>query len=345
MPLAYGQLMMGTEWMDGGKAENVSTRVPTSSRLRAALRRAATMNDVIRKRSMAGSKARFIKKDREAVASTVGTIMALLVFLAFLSLFTNSYMPVWMEDNEREHMNEVMNQFGEMKSRVDSLVLNSELAGGTMNSVYVPLALGSSGIPVFASPTAGQLAYVPQTSGESDMSLAFNSTIGDGIVEEGGGMLEFYAPNRYYVQQWVTYENGALIIKQEDGQVVRAYPNLNIQKTGDMYSISFTQVDLTGVSNTRGGTGSMGVNIEMIHMESQEYIISDGIIMMDMHTLNRDAWMGYFIETFEDHGLVEGTHYEQLWEDPADENHLVVKLMNVSTMDYARAVVSMSLEM
>jgi hypothetical protein len=345
MPLAYGQYMMGTKRMSEGKAENVSTPVPTSPRLRTALGRATTMNDVIRKRSMAGSKARFIKKDREAVASTVGTIMALLVFLAFLSLFTNSYMPVWMEDNEREHMNEVMNQFGEMKSRVDSLVLNSELAGGTMNSVYVPLTLGSSGIPVFASPTAGQLAYVPQTSSESGTSLTFNSTIGDGIVEEGGGMLEFYAPNRYYVQQWVTYENGALIMKQDDGQVVRAYPNLNIQKAGNEYALSFTQVDLIGVNTTRGGTGSMGVNIEMIYMESQEYTISDGIIMWDMHTLNRDAWVGFLEETFGDHGLVEGTHYEQPWEDPADESHLVVKLMNVSTMDYARAVVSMSLEM
>ena len=145
------------------------------------------MNDGKRKRPLAGSKGKFIKRDREAVASTVGTIMALLVFLAFLSLFTNSYMPIWMEDNEREHMNEVMNQFGEIKSKVDSLVLNSQITGQTSYSVFVPMTLGSNGIPVFASATAGQLAYVPQEGTESDISFSFNSTIGDGIVESGGG--------------------------------------------------------------------------------------------------------------------------------------------------------------
>ena len=47
------------------------------------------------------SRVALLKKDRQGVASTVGTIMALLVFLAFMALITNTYVPAWMMDNER----------------------------------------------------------------------------------------------------------------------------------------------------------------------------------------------------------------------------------------------------
>src|SRR4030067_2868702 len=55
----------------------------------------------------------------EGVASTVGTIMALLVFLTFLSLITNQYVPVWMKDSEAGHMGEALGQIGEFKSDID----------------------------------------------------------------------------------------------------------------------------------------------------------------------------------------------------------------------------------
>jgi len=50
--------------------------------------------------------------DDDGVASTVGTIMALLVFLTFLSLITNQYVPVWMKDSEAGHMGEALGQLG-----------------------------------------------------------------------------------------------------------------------------------------------------------------------------------------------------------------------------------------
>ena len=46
-------------------------------------------------------KSKFLKKDREAVASVVGTIMALLVFLTFMSLFIGTYVPIWMKDKQK----------------------------------------------------------------------------------------------------------------------------------------------------------------------------------------------------------------------------------------------------
>ncbi len=64
-------------------------------------------------KGMAGLKRR-LNGSEQGVATTVGTIMALLIFLSILSLITQQYVPVWMEDNEAYHMDEVKGQFADL---------------------------------------------------------------------------------------------------------------------------------------------------------------------------------------------------------------------------------------
>src|SRR4030067_2659533 len=64
----------------------------------------------------------------EGVASTVGTIMALLVFLTFLSHITNQYVPVWMKDSEAGHMGEVHGQIGKNKRDIYHTILGAQTA-------------------------------------------------------------------------------------------------------------------------------------------------------------------------------------------------------------------------
>jgi hypothetical protein len=115
----------------------------------------------IRSAFSASSRSKFIKKDKEGVASTVGTIMALLVFLTFLTLFTNTYIPIWMKENEKNHMDVVLNQFGDLKGKVDSLVVNAQVTGRPTINMYQPITLGLM-VPVFATATAGYLFLKPE---------------------------------------------------------------------------------------------------------------------------------------------------------------------------------------
>ncbi|HYM39678.1 MAG TPA: hypothetical protein VEY12_05985, partial [Thermoplasmata archaeon] len=57
---------------------------------------------------------RDLRRDERGVASTVGTIMALLVFLTFLSLIVNQYVPVWMKDSEAAHMDSAVGQLADV---------------------------------------------------------------------------------------------------------------------------------------------------------------------------------------------------------------------------------------
>jgi hypothetical protein len=290
------------------------------------------------------------KRDEEGVASTVGTIMALLVFLTFLTLFTNSYVPVWMIDNERSHMNQAMDQFGGIKGKVDDLVVMAEVTGKTDLNMYGPVTLGANGIPVFASPTAGELIYSPYGVGNSTVTLNFAYTLnGKSFVlnDLSGGMLQLYAPNRYYVQQWVAYENGAIIVKQLDGQIIRGVPSLEVVKTASdsKLNVSWTQVALTGINSTLAGTATAGINIDMIYLDSQIY--DNGPTGMDVtmtfKTLYGKAWYNYLTNYLSgvtnvgslDYWVTHATNYDTV----------TLRLNDTGYFNYNKAIVQMTVNL
>ena len=110
-----------------------------------------------------------LRVDESGVASTVGTIMALLVFLTFLSLIVNQYVPVWMKDTEASHMSGAFGQFGTFKGSVDLQMLAALMAQNAgvhyiPITTFSPVTLGVDGVPIFSSPTQGELS-VNQASG------------------------------------------------------------------------------------------------------------------------------------------------------------------------------------
>ena len=251
------------------------------------------------------SRIRCIRRDEDGVASVIGTIMALLIFLTFMSMFVNTYIPIWMKENERLHMNEVQNQMGEVKGKIDNLIVNAQVTGTSMVNTYEPLSMGADGIPLFASPTAGAVILKPTGTTTTGIQAIFNSTA-NGITakvdETGGGKLEFYAPNRYYVGQWLAYENGALIVKQDAGEAMKATPSLEITRSGGVFNIVFTQIDLLGTNSTMAGTGVAGVNINLIYLDTQKYTVPNNLVgqnttVLKINTVYNTAFVDFMNKT------------------------------------------------
>src|SRR5438094_10400415 len=84
--------------------------------------------------------------------------MALLVFLTFLSVIVNQYVPIWMKDSEASHMNTALGQFGGIKGDIDLQMLAAE-ASADAGTLHIPVTtatainLGVDGVPSFSSPT------------------------------------------------------------------------------------------------------------------------------------------------------------------------------------------------
>lgn len=304
----------------------------------------------------------------EGVAATVGTIMALLVFLTFFGMFTNQFVPVWMSDNESTHMSEAVAQFTTLKSSLDLSIANNANSRIAPTPVSVPITLSSAGIPVFAAATAGVLYYVPEGEDvKSSISLTYTYRSSNGNLMTlspatsndvlAGGDLELYCPNRYFVEQRLIYENGAVILNQTDGEFVIAGPQMLIRDVGTTASPSriflFTQVALQGSTVTIGGTGSKLIGANLLYADTKEFSNDVGTgsdLTINMTTLHGWAWYRYFNSTLTGADMVNGTDFSM----PFPELHsfsdktlnyytFTVTIHNVKVLDHTKATVKMTI--
>ena len=251
----------------------------------------------------------------EGVASTVGTIMALMVFLAFLSMFTNQYVPVWMEENEASHMNVVYGQFATLKQSVDLQIQAGLILGSSPVQIFSPIKLGADGIPMFAAPTPGYLS-VYRSSSYDNVSFSFNASASIVNYESyTGGTIKMFAPNRYYVEQELAYENDALILKQPDGQYMKANPQFVVNPSGAYsYHISYAQLDIRGDDNSYVGYGTRGVQTTLKAASSTTFTnITAGshpYLCINHTTWYEGAWNSSFNYTLAEAGMVYGTPAE-----------------------------------
>ncbi len=250
---------------------------------------------------------RDLRRDERGVASTVGTIMALLVFLTFLSLIVNQYVPVWMKDSEGAHMDTVVGQFADVKGAIDFQVLGLLLgqnAGG--GAVFVPspaatsVTLGVDGVPIFSSPTSGLLTSSPD---QGPWSVSFQYCINvngvcrlTSVVQNASGQIDLNVANRYYPPGDVVYENGAVIRSQPDGQIVRAAPIFQVTHSSTNLSVAFELVNLYNAGSSAGTTTQI-VDTNVFGVNQQTY----GSLTTSLNVTHTSAyglaWFNFFNST------------------------------------------------
>ena len=194
--------------------------------------------------------------------------MALLVFLTFLSLIVNQYVPVWMKDSESAHMNTALGQFSQFKSSVDLQMLAVRSAQEQRRqhvpvTAFAPVTLGIDGVPIFTSPTPGTLETLPN---EAPWNVWFRKTLAGTtyeVNESSSGVVRLSVSNRYFVAQDIIYENGAVIRAQRDGQFVRVEPPILADLDNQTVSLGYVLFSLFGTSSL-SGTTTEGVNHKVV---------------------------------------------------------------------------------
>lgn len=261
-------------------------------------------------------------RDRGAIAAVVGTIMSLIVFLAFMSLFTTQYVPVWMAENEAQHTDTVLSEFGSLRQNMDLLILSNDQE----TSAFSTMTLGSKGVPVFAAPTLGIFTIAPleeNFTGDQDNASAglmlveyFDTGLNTTNTVAGAGRVELYSPNRYHVQQWVSFEGGGIILNQTDGEWMRAGPSMRIEKrdtgNGSVLNVSFRSLSVVGKRFTKTGAQTIGVKEQLMNQiqpDIQMYGGTPRSVNITLYTYHKSAWRDWFNRTLSDAGLIPGTDY------------------------------------
>ena len=219
---------------------------------------------------------RVVRTDDEGVASTLGTTMALLVFLTFISLIVNQYVPAWMKESEAAHVNTVIGQFGSLKGAIDLQILAAHSAANA-GQIYIPvtatsaITLGVDGVPIFASSTPATITAFPQAGAFTVTFDYLIQGVKQRIEKVSNGSVEIDVQNRYFTPQRVAYENGAVIRYQSTGQVIRGAPTFSVRNVNSALDISFTLVSLYG-SGTVSGTTTEVVNSQLFAVDPQNYV-------------------------------------------------------------------------
>ena len=238
--------------------------------------------------------------------------MALLVFLTFMSLIVNQYVPVWMKDSEASHMDGAVGQFASLKGAIDFQVLGALMAQNA-GKIFVPLTtstpvtLGLDGVPIFSSPTTGQLTASPTCSAAANCTWTVSFDYG---IEVGGisypssvsanasGQIGLTINNNYYPRGDVVYDNGAVIRAQSDGQVVVAAPVFQVTRSVYNLSVAFGLVSLYQPGSASGtSTQIIDTNVFGVNQQTYTNVASSPGVVIRHYTPYAQAWFNFFNTT------------------------------------------------
>jgi len=193
---------------------------------------------------------RDLKNSDSAVVGIVVTVLLIGLFMVILAMLNTIYVPQWLESSEASHMEDVSQQFSQLKYALD---IQSIVDYNT--AMTTSFSLGTKEIPFFNKGRTSDTLEIIKDAVTIEFSPGGSYT-SDAIIFSSG--------NSYFVNQIYIYEAGALIIGQDEKCIAYANPTIvvtdyiNTDKTWpdiDGANISFfiPQIDgLTGKTNVNG---------------------------------------------------------------------------------------------
>ena len=269
------------------------------------------------------------RREEDAVASSIGTMLAILVILTLLTMVTTGWAPEWTKSKESEHMRVVESQFSNLKALFDQL----SLSDNTEALVSTPITLGSEGVPLFSADSTGTISLTTPTNNNFNTFSVENSTGLHQRVAYGSIMYE--SQNTEYIDQQFIYETGAIIIKQPDGELMVTGPGLIIQNLTRGLKVSVTLVSIYSDGSSYTGKGTLGINCRLV----QESITSTQTwnptetLHINVTTSAYEAWYDYFAREIPDSGIESG-NYDLSVDEATSTVHLTLRNVYQLVSDY-----------
>ena len=176
---------------------------------------------------------RELKNSNSAVVGIVVTVLLIGLFLVIMVMLNTTYVPQWLESSEASHMEEVSQQFSQLKYALDiqSIAIDD-------TAMTTSVSLGMKEIPFFnKGRTFDTLEIIKDV-----ITIEFSpggSYTSDAIIFSSG--------NSYFVNQNYIYEAGALIIGQDEKCITYANPTIVVT---DYVNFNNTWPDIDGANIT-----------------------------------------------------------------------------------------------
>lgn len=256
-------------------------------------------------------KIRKLQNSDDGVAGVVVALLMIGLVITAISFVQLVYVPDWMEKREAEHMDEVGRQFSQLKFAVDALSISEK-----QSSITSPITLGSKEMPFLASSRSyGSIEVKPD-----DYRIEFQQAhSGDIYSFTSVGSLKYSSKNAYFIDQSYIFENGAVILSQDKGDILYSQPNIFCEGK----EMNFDIVELQDVDGetSLSGFGTYPVQTRFYNSKTVEIPFVEYIRIYNSHL---DVWEGFFNELLEGNNellytispTADGNGIEIMFEDP-----------------------------
>lgn len=251
-----------------------------------------------------------------AVVGVIEAILLIGLFAIILSTVQLVYVPQLMESREASHMDQVANQFAQLKFAVDLQAM-----GNTNVSLSVPIVLGSRELPYLITARAlGTLSAV-----ENACTLTVNASSQEYVYKLGD--IVYFADNAYYVKQSYVLECGAVLLKQGNSETMLAAPSFSSQLMGSTLDLSFHLMNITGYAGRTTASGYTTTYVRINYSSSSSFSFTD-VSRITLETSYPDVWFNYFNASL-DSEAVNVTEFTQSVEISPRSGYIIDLSLNV----------------
>jgi hypothetical protein len=242
-----------------------------------------------------------LKNADHAVVGVVTAVLLIGLIVAVVSLIQTIYIPKIMEEREAEHMDKVSEQFTYLTS-----VIDGQAADQSQNlPVATSITLGSKELPYMLSIKAFGTIEILDSARQINISLA-NGTAYSYPV----GVISYSSINGYFLDQTYTYEAGAMIVSQSQGNLMMVRPNffIDYDQTQNILNISFTLINISSVGQKTiaSGFGTYPIQTEF-HQVAHNETFTD-VTAVRIMTPFSNAWFVYLESVLQ--SALDGNNYD-----------------------------------
>lgn len=264
----------------------------------------------------------FFKSD-SAVAGVIEALLLIGLVAIVLSTIQVIYIPEIMEQKEADHMDQVSNQFAQLKSVIEIQAMMGTLGTGesiTYTPMASPITMGSKELPYLVSArSTGQIDLIDQTDA-GNRRINIQPAPPDFAAGIPLTSINYVATNAYFPDQTYALEGGGIILQQDDEEVMRVYPGISVENYSDAgyIKINYFIPLFTGVAG-RKSTG--GMQDGYVHTNyTTDYSHSGSVTFIHIYSDHADAWYDSLVN--ESRGLL--TEY-------SDSGYVTVELDESTT--------------
>ncbi len=236
----------------------------------------------------------------EGVASAVGTIFAILIFVTILGIVITTYVPSTMMSYEEQYSENILNSMVQLESDISYLITNYR----PQTTLLVPFNLASNYVPLFSTSTLGTINVTPPTGYNSEGSFVVSYSSSTTTFNYSvGGSIQVYTDNRYFVDQEYVYEFTSLLYNQVGSggkigstmtsQMISLNTPILGSSSNPIENITITMVNLVGGPLIITSGGPVTLSLEILAKNAVSFEITSGASPLIIRAFSQQGLQSY----------------------------------------------------